>query len=95
VKTRETYKKQARILKAMANETRLMIVDRLKEGECTVSELTDLVGSEQSTVSKHLALLRAHSLVADRRDGNNVYYSLLVPCVLDFFVCASRVLDER
>jgi hypothetical protein len=39
--------------------------------------------------------LRAHSLVADRRDGNNVYYSLLVPCVVDFFSCATRVLEER
>jgi DNA-binding transcriptional ArsR family regulator len=95
VKSPETYKRQARIMKAMAHETRLMIVDRLREGECTVSELTELVGSEQSTVSKHLALLRAHSLVADRRDGNNVYYSLLVPCVVDFFSCATRVLEER
>jgi DNA-binding transcriptional ArsR family regulator len=95
MKPRETYRQQARVLKALANDSRLMIVDRLKEGECTVSELTELVGSDQSTVSKHLALLRAHRIVEDRREGSNVYYRLLMPCVLDFFVCASRVLEER
>ena len=95
MKSRDTYKKQARVLKALANDSRLMIIDRLREGECTVSQLTDLVGSDQSTVSKHLAMLRAHGIVEDRRSGNNVYYKLLVPCVLDFFACASRVLEER
>ena len=95
MKCRDTYRKQARVLKALANDSRLMIIDRLQEGECTVSTLTDLVGSDQSTVSKHLALLRAHGIVEDRREGNNVYYRLLTPCVLDFFACASRVLDER
>lgn len=94
MKARETYKQQARVLKALANDSRLMMIDRLKEGECTVSELTEMVGTDQSTVSKHLALLRAHGIVDDRREGNNVYYRLLVPCVLDFFACASRVLGE-
>ena len=95
VKSRDIYRKQARVLKALANDSRLLMIDRLKEGECTVSELTELVGSDQSTVSKHLALLRAHGIVEDRRDGNNVYYRLLTPCVLDFFTCASRVFEER
>ena len=95
VKPRETYRKQARVLKALANDSRLMIVDRLRESECTVSELTELVGSDQSTVSRHLSLLRAHGIVEDRREGNNVYYRLLIPCVLDFFACASRVLDHE
>ena len=95
MKSRKIYKQQAQLLKILANDSRLMIVDRLKESECTVSVLTEVVGSNQSTVSKHLALLRAHGIVEDRRDGNNVYYRLLVPCVLDFFACASRVLEER
>jgi len=88
-KTKEIYKRQAR-----ANESRLMIVERLSRGECSVGELTKLVGTDQSTVSKHLALLRAHGIVSDRRDGNVVYYSLLTPCVLDFFSCASRVIKD-
>lgn len=91
----EVYKRQARVLKALAHPSRLMIVDRLGRGECTVGELTELIGSDQSTVSKHLAVLRVHGIVEDRREGQNVYYRLLTPCVLDFFSCARRVLQER
>ena len=94
-KSKEVYKHQARVLKALANESRLMIVHRLGRGECSAGELTRLVGSDQSTISKHLAVLRSHGIVEDRRVGNVVYYRLLTPCVLDFFSCASRVLKDR
>jgi ArsR family transcriptional regulator len=60
-----------------------------------VGELTGFIGLDQSTVSKHLALLRAHGIVRDWRDGNVVYYELLTPCVLNFFACANQVLKER
>jgi ArsR family transcriptional regulator len=91
---RTLFKRQARVLKALANESRLMIVDRLNRGECSVGGLTELIGSDMSTVSKHLSLLRAHGIVEDRRDGNVVYYRLLTPCVCNFFACASQVLKE-
>jgi len=91
----EMFRKQARVLKALANESRLKIVDRLARGECTVGELTDLVGLDQSTVSKHLAMLRAHGIISDRREGSFVYYQLLTPCVMNFFSCATQVLKER
>lgn len=89
------FKTQARVLKALANASRLQIVDRLARGECSVGELTELVGSDRSTVSKHLAVLRSHGIVDDRREGNVVYYSLLTPCVLNFFTCATQVIKER
>ena len=73
-------------------ESRLRIVDRLSRGECSVGELTKLVGSDRSTVSKHLAVLRSHGIVHDRREGNVVYYTLLTPCVTNFFSCASQVI---
>ncbi|RME28428.1 MAG: ArsR family transcriptional regulator [Deltaproteobacteria bacterium] len=92
---REWFKRQASILKALANESRLMIIDRLSRGECSVGELVKLVGSDQSTVSKHLAILRANGIVEDRREGNQVFYRLLTPCVLDFFSCSTRVIKER
>lgn len=95
MKARETYKQQARVLKALANDSRLMMIDRLKEGECTVSELTEMVGTDQSTVSKHLAVLRTHGIVDDRREGNKVYYKLMTPCVMKFFACASQVIADR
>jgi ArsR family transcriptional regulator len=91
----DTFRKQAQLLKVLANEARLKIVDRLAKGECSVGELTGFIGLDQSTVSKHLALLRAHGIVRDRRDGNVVYYELLTPCVLNFFACANQVLKER
>jgi ArsR family transcriptional regulator len=91
----DIFKRQARVLKALANESRLKIVDRLSREECSVGELTDLVGTDRSTVSKHLAVLRSHGIVLDRREGNVVYYSLQTPCVVKFFACATQVLKER
>jgi DNA-binding transcriptional ArsR family regulator len=91
----DIFRRQALVLKALANESRLKIVDRLSRAECSVGELTALVGSDRSTVSKHLAVLRANGIVLDRREGNVVYYTLLVPCVLNFLSCASQVLKER
>ena len=67
MKTRDTYKLQARVLKAMANESRLLIIDRLNDGECSAGELVGLVGTDASTVSKHLSILRSHGIVEDRR----------------------------
>ena len=89
------FRTQAQLLKALANEARLKIVHRLAEGECSVGQLTGVVGLDQSTVSKHLSLLRAHGIVRDRRDGNVVYYELLTPCVMNFFSCATQVMKER
>jgi ArsR family transcriptional regulator len=95
MKEADIFRRQARVLKVLANESRLKIVDRLAKGECSVGELTGLIGSDRSTVSKHLAVLRAHDIVLDRREGNVVYYKLLMPCVLNFFSCAMQVLKER
>ena len=91
----DMFKRQAQVLKALASESRLKIVHRLARSECSVGELTDLIGSDRTTVSKHLAVLRAHGIVADRREGNVVFYTLLTPCVVNFFACATQVLKER
>ena len=95
MKEADIFHIQAQLLKALANEARLKIVDRLGKGECSVGQLTEIIGLDQSTVSKHLALLRANNIVRDRREGNVVFYKLLTPCVLNFFACATRVLKER
>lgn len=91
----DRFRRQAMVLKALAHPSRLQIVDRLSRGDCSVAELTELVGSDRTTVSKHLALLRAHGIVRDRRAGNAVHYTLLTPCVTGFFSCATQVLEER
>ena len=94
-RAKKSFKEQASIMKALSSEARLAIVDRLYRGECAVSELTDIVGLDQTTVSKHLLVLRSSGIVNDRREGSNVFYSLRCPCVADFFACARRVLKER
>ena len=93
-KSKNVFKKQAQVLKALAHESRLMIVDRLYKGEASAGELTDLVGSDQTTVSKHLAVLRAHGIVESRREGSAAVYRLLTPCVVNFFTCATKVMNE-
>ena len=95
MKDKDLFKRQARVLKALANESRLIIVERLSRGACSAGELTRLVGSDQSTVSKHLAILRLHGIIEDRREGNAVIYRLMVPCVMGFLGCAARVLREK
>jgi DNA-binding transcriptional ArsR family regulator len=63
-------------LKALAHESRLIILCSLVDGERSVSELERLLGLKQSAVSQQLARLRADGLVEARRNGKNIYYSL-------------------
>lgn len=63
-------------LKAMAHEGRLLILCRLIEGECSVTELEELLSARQSAVSQQLARLRLERLVKTRREGKAMYYSL-------------------
>ena len=64
------------LLKAMANEWRLMILCQLAEGEKTVSELQKLLGLSQSALSQHLAILRREKIVRARKHAQSVTYSL-------------------
>lgn len=66
-----------RLLRAMANENRLMILCLLAEGEKSVGEIEVETGARQPTVSQQLARLRADGLVESRRDGKTIYYSLI------------------
>ena len=64
------------LLKAMANEWRLMILCQLSEGERTVSELQSALGLSQSALSQHLAVLRRERIVTARKHAQSVSYSL-------------------
>lgn len=66
----------AQLLKALANESRLMILCSLVQTELNVSELNDRVDLSQSALSQHLAWLRRENLVQTRRDAQTIYYSL-------------------
>ncbi len=66
----------AALLKAMANPARLVILCQLAESERSVGELERVVGLSQSGISQHLAVLRKGEVVASRREGQTVFYSL-------------------
>lgn len=85
------FKAQAAVLKALAHPTRLFIVDELSKRERCVCELTEMVGSEMSTVSKHLTLLKHAGIVEDDKRGVQVFYRLKTPCVMNFFKCVTAV----
>ena len=84
---------QAAILKALGHPSRLLMVQALSDGPLCVCELTALVGSEISTVSRHLAQLKHVGVLSDRREGSKIFYELHAPCVLRFLTCIDSVID--
>jgi len=89
----DIYKRKAQIIKAMGHPSRLAMLDALREGERYVCELQRIVGTDMSTVSRHLALMKSAGLVADRKQGLQVFYRLRTPCVLEVFACVEGVLQ--
>jgi len=94
-KTQKQFEARAKIIKALAHPTRLFIVDVLSRNEKCVCELTEMVGADISTVSKHLSVLREAGIVEDEKRGLQVWYRLKVPCVLNFFNCVESVLKSN
>ncbi len=92
-KTALKYQRRARVIKALAHPSRLLIVDKLAEHEHSVGELTTLIGSDMSTVSKHLSVLKNVGVVQDEKRGASIYYSLRISCILSFFKCADAVIE--
>jgi ArsR family transcriptional regulator, virulence genes transcriptional regulator len=73
----EHAEEAAALLKALAHPARLLVLCRLVDGECSVSELQPLVGLSMSALSQHLSVLRELDLVATRRESQTIYYSLV------------------
>jgi len=88
------YEVRAKVAKALAHPTRLLIVDHLGKQDCCVQELTDLAGCDQSTVSRHLAVLRESGLVASKKVGTSQRYYLTCNCLDGFFQCFDSVLSN-
>ena len=86
--TQARYEARARVVKAMAHPTRLFVVDELvRHGEHCVCELTEMVGMDMSTVSRHLAILRDAGLIEDEKRGTQVFYRVRVGCIVNFLDC--------
>ncbi len=88
----EFYQLHAHLCKALAHPTRLLIIDELRDGPRSVSELVERIGLRQSNLSQHLGILRDQRLVIARRDGQTVYYSLRDPRVTEAFDLLRQVL---
>ncbi len=93
----DNAKRASEFLKALAHESRLMMLCILAEGEKSVSELEEHLGLRQPTVSQQLARLRADGLVTTRRDGKTIYYSVasddartIIGAVYDVFCRKAR-----
>lgn len=85
------FSQQVKVFKALAHETRMLVVDELSRGERCVCELAELAGIDISTMSKHLSVLREAEIVDSEKRGMQVYYRLLTPCVLKLFTCVHTV----
>ena len=94
-KIKAQYEARAKVIKAMAHPTRLFLVDELAKGERCVCALTAMVGDDISTISRHLAVLKNAGIVADDKRGTQVFYSLRVPCAMNFFSCIESVLANN
>jgi ArsR family transcriptional regulator len=89
------HEARAKIIKAMAHPSRLFIIEELSKKERCVGELTDMIGADASTVSKHLSVLKNAGLVADEKRANSIFYSLCCPCIMDFMDCVENVLSAN
>ena len=78
----------ARRFRLLSEPMRIRLVDRLRDGEATVHQLADELGSSQQNVSRHLTLLAEAGVLARRKQGNRVYYRIADP---EVFALCERV----
>ncbi len=76
-----TYK--ASIFQALSHPTRIAILEVLREGELSAGAIQERLGIEQANLSQHLAILRSRQIVVNQKDGNQVFYSLRNPLLLE------------
>ena len=95
IKTKSQYEARAQIAKALAHPTRLLLLDALLEKALCVNEMTELVGVDQSTVSKHLAILKDAGFVEIDKQGSMNFYSIRCQCLDEFFGCIESVLRQK
>jgi ArsR family transcriptional regulator len=91
----DPFKPKADIFKALGHPARLLMIEELSRGNRCVCELQRLVGSDISTVSKHLRILRKLGIVATHRNGTQIIYELRLHCLGTFMQCVERFLADR
>ncbi len=85
--TKNDLEIQAQFFKALGHPARLAMVHYLADGPRCVCELQNLIELDVSTVSKHLSVLKVAGIVSTQKRGNNVFYALCKPCILEMLAC--------
>jgi ArsR family transcriptional regulator len=91
----ELYQLHASVCKGLADPKRLLILNALRDGERSVTDLVDELDIPQANVSQHLAVLRDRGLVSGRRDGQWVYYSLTSKKIVEAMDLLREVMSEQ
>ena len=91
----EVLKLQAELCKSLSEPKRLHIIQELRKGERSVSELTEILGLKQSNTSQHLAVLRKIGVITPRREGSTVYYKLVNPKIAEACDLVHEVIAEQ
>ena len=89
------FELQARFCQAMSQPARVQIVHRLQDGPCLARELSQAIGLSQTSLSRHLALLRTNGIVVAHRDGQHIVYELTSPKIAAICDSMRQVLSEQ
>lgn len=84
----------AGLFAVLGHPHRIRIIEELREGECDVKSLQDVLGISHSGVSQHLMVLRAHRIVCERRQGRHVFYRLRRPGMASWLLEATEFLEQ-
>lgn len=86
---------KAEFFKALASPLRIRILDELRHGELTVTELRLRLGVEPTNISQQLAVLRSKNIIVGRKQGSNIYYSCRDPAVFEFLDAAKKIFNNH
>lgn len=89
------FELQSEICKTLSSSKRIEILNALKDGEKTVSELVKILGVPKANVSQHLAVMRHKGILKSRREGTNIYYRVASPKVIEACLLMKEVLMEQ
>ena len=95
MKQERLFELHAEVCKTLSNPVRLRIISELQDGEMTVGTLAKKLGIRQAHLSQHLSVLRQRGVVAARKDGLKVYYSIANPKIIKAYQLIREVLMER
>lgn len=92
---KELIELRAEILKALAQPTRLKIIDFLRDGERCVCEIFPAIAEEQSNTSRHLSMMLSAGVLSRRKDGLKIYYKIKQPEVLQIVDIVTQIVKQE